>query len=181
MVSADAVEPTAEIATVMVPFYVITAGRTGLMAVFNRDGRLQTWTTYIREASVFASAEAGNAAIRGICAPEIAAALAAGRAVREVDEDTGETVLLETSGRPMRTPGIKLEVGGGRRFDAEGGQVSTRRELRRFVRGEFRTARRNPTRQTEALITPSSTADEYTMPASSRARLARQAGALLRR
>lgn len=158
--------------------YVITAGHSGLMAQFDETGRLAAWTPWIKQASIFATAEAGMAAIRAICRREIQAAVRAGRAVLERDEATGEDVLMDYSGghaRPLPVPAINLDVGS----RSLAGQIAEidyeardRRVVRRFAREAFAEARRNPRRQTEALITSRSSEDDYTMPASRRAKLA---------
>lgn len=162
----------------MLTYWIITLGRSGQMARFDDAGRLLGWTTHIKRASLFLSAEAGNAAIRAICRPEIDAAVRSGRAVRELDEETGEVVVMDYSGRrarPMPTPAIRMSSPGrslGLDVIEEPGHFSPRR----LTRETFREARRNPTRQTEALISPSSTAgDDYTTPASRRGRLAHMA------
>lgn len=164
----------------MVEYWTITLGRSGLMARFDEAGRLVEWTPYIRRASVFMSADAGNAAIRAICRPEIDAAVRSGRAVRELDEETGEVVVMDYSGRrarPLPTPGIRM-TGPGRSLGLDEAEAPGHFSPRRLTRETFRDARRNPTRATEALISPSSTgADDYTTPASRRGRLAQMARA----
>ena len=150
-------------------FYVITAGHTGLMAVIDESGQLRTWTTYMRLASVFLTADACTAAIRSLCLRELEEAVRKGRASKEVDEETGETHYLRGS-QPLRAPRIKLEVGGSRNIYAVPGTSLS--SVRRFARGEFKAAGRNPTRASSALFKPSGTEDEYTSPVSARARRA---------
>jgi hypothetical protein len=159
---------------VAVEYFAITAGRSNLMARFDADGRLAEWTSSIRRASLFVSAEAGAAAIRAICSAEIDAAVRAGKAVREEDPETGETVVMDYRGRvarPYRTPSIRLQDGE-RNIEDEIGPA--RGSVRQFVRGAFAEAKHNPTRQSEARISPRS-GDEYATPLSRRGRLAAMA------
>lgn len=106
----------------------------------------------------------------------------AGRAMRELDEETGEVVVMDYAGRrprPFPVPSIRLD-GPGRSLGLTGDDDDPNRvhlSPRQLARAVFREARRNPTRQTEALVTPSSAADDYTMPASRRGRLANMARA----
>lgn len=172
-------QPEAPPVLVEVQFWTITLGHGGLMARFDERGRLVEWTPYIRRASHFTSAEAGNAAIRAICRPEIDAAVRAGHAVRELDEETGEVVVMDYSrrhARPLATPALRPGLDRSLGLDAE--DAPAHLSSRRLTRSAFRDARRNPTRQTEALISPPSTGgDEYTTPASRRGRLAKMARA----
>lgn len=151
----------------MITYVVVTAGHGGLMARFADNGQLLGWTPHIKRASLFMTAQAGAAAIRGMCMKEFEEAVRKGRAAKFVDEETGEVMFLKGGphGEPW-TPRIPL-ADRDRNIYSDPSMAGA--GLRRDVRGMFREARRNPTRQTEALI-PVSTGTDYTKPASARAR-----------
>lgn len=157
---------------------VIRLRRSGKMARFDEDGRLAGWTIDPERASYFSDEGAARAAIRGICAPEIRRALRRGRAVLVLDEDTGEELIVDAGHtRVLPTPRIRIDAGPryiqDDPFD-DGRKSIVRRKamtVRTFVRGEIAAAKRNPARQTEALITPSATAEEYRMSVSQRRRV----------
>ena len=158
--------------------HVIRLKRSGRMARFADDGRLAEWTADPNAASYFSDIGAARAAIRGICAPEIRSALRSGRAVFVLDDDTGEELIVDAGhARLWRTPRIRID--GRARYIQDdplddGRSAIVRRKalkVRTFVRGEFAMSRKNPRRQTEALITPSATAEEYRMSVSRRTRL----------
>ena len=152
-------------------YFVITLGRRDLMARFDDDGRLVKWTPFIRDASLFLTSSAAAEAIRDICRPELDAAVAAGRAVRELDEETGEVVVMDYRRRSPRPMPPRISLGGHPRRIEYDSEQHGRTSVRAFVRGEFKAVRSNPTRATEARIHPSTdTADEWTMAASKRAR-----------
>lgn len=167
---ARSLPPSPSRAAPMIDYFVVTAGHSGLMARFDESGRLVEWTPYVRRAPLFLTAEAGAAAIRGICMREFEEAVRKGRATKLVDEETGEVHFLRggPNGDPW-TPRIPL-ADRNRNIYADPTMVGA--GLKRDIRGIFREARRNPTRQTEALISLNTTGTAYTSPASAKAKRA---------
>lgn len=155
----------------------------GLMAVVDPDGRLVEWTADIRRASLFASEGHAQAAVTGLCAPEIRAAIRSGRAVVEVDEHTGEVMILDARGGGLRPlPNVEIRLAVGPRYidddpTENAARAASKRQVTRFVRELFAEARRlNWKLSTKPGMTVArSVSDEYSTPASAKAR---RAGAL---